>query len=141
MDPTDIATRVDGLLHEETQVSDRGVDLSLATVEAVQEPGRVDFGGGELTNAALASVETALRNPDDDYEWWNLDGGQYLITYNERVTAGPPLVCEPRHALRERGAFHPAIVVPPLGRVPLVVPDGGVRLKENARISTLRQLG
>lgn len=141
MEPAAIVDRVDGVLHEKTQVTDRGVDLSLATVETVREPGRVDFGGGELATATLSPVETALRNPDDEYEWWNLDGGQYLISYNETVTAGPPLVCEPRPALRERGAFHPTTVVPPLGRVPLAVPDGGIRLKENARVSTLRQLG
>ena len=138
MDPTSIATRVEGLLHEDTQVTDHGVDLTLAAVHAVREPGRVDFGGGELEPAELAPVDTQLRNPDDDYGWWHLSGGQYVITYNESVTGSAPLLCEPRTAVRERGAFHPTTVVPPLTRVPLAVPDGGIRLKENARVSTLR---
>ncbi|GAB6860705.1 hypothetical protein ACFR97_07770 [Haloplanus litoreus] len=53
----------------------------------------------------LLHAETQVR-PDDDYEWWHLDGGQYLIEYNESLTT-------------ER---------------PLSVSDGGLRLKESARL-------
>ena len=135
--PSDLTSHVDGLLHEETQVTDRGLDLTVDEVYVVDDPGRVDFGGGELEDATLEAHEMQWRNEDDDYRWWHLDGGQYLLAYNERLATDRPLLVQPRDALRERGAFHPSLRVESLDRVPLAVPPGGIRLKENARVSTL----
>lgn len=81
-DGTTITDRVDGLLHEETQIHDGGLDVTAADVLSVDQPGRVDFGGSELESAQLRSVETTYRQPDDDYAWWELDAGQYLVAYN-----------------------------------------------------------
>jgi len=137
MEPSDLTSYVDGLLHEETQVTDRGLDLTVSEVYVVENPGRVDFGGGELEDATLAPHEKQWRDEGDDYRWWHLDGGQYLLEYNERLATDRPLLVQPRDALRERGAFHPSLRVATLDRVPLAVPTGGIRLKENARVSTL----
>lgn len=134
-----LADRLEGLVHEPTQVHDDRVDLTVAEVYAVAEPGRVDFGGGELADSDLVAVETELRNPDDDYGWWHLDGGQYLLAYNERLTGDDPARLQVRRDLRERGASHPTLRLRDLGRVPLSVGGAGVRLKENARVSTLTQ--
>lgn len=83
-------------------------------------------------------VETERRDPDDDYGWWNLDGGQYLVEYNERLAAAEAMfVLQPHRALVERGAFHPTLHLNDLPRIPVSVPSGGVRIKENARVSTL----
>jgi len=133
----DLLDRVDGLLHEDTQVHDGGVDLSVGEMYAVTEPGRVDFGGGELDPAELTPHERVWRNEDDDYGWWHLDGGTYLLEYNESLDTDDPLVVQPRDALRERGATHPTVYVTDLGRIPLTVPDAGFRIKENARVSTV----
>lgn len=134
----DPETVLDGIVHAETQRESRGFDLTLAAVSRVERPGRVDFGGGELAPAETAGVETETRTPDDDYGWWNLDGGQYIIEHNESLTTTDVTVLlQPRTELLERGASHPTRRVTELGRVPLSVPDGGIRLKENARISTL----
>ncbi|MFB6123305.1 MAG: dCTP deaminase [Haloferacaceae archaeon] len=133
---SDLVAAVDGLVHEGTQVHDGRVDLTVSEVYDVERPGRVDFGGGELEPAATTPHETVRRNPDDDYEWWSLDGGQYLLEYNETLTG--PAVLQARTELLERGAFHPTRVVDDLPRVPLAVSGGGLRLKENARVSTLR---
>lgn len=133
----DLAERVDGIVHEETQVHEYGVDLTVADVFEVAQPGRVDFGGGELEPADLVPVETELRNEDDDYRWWNLDAGTYLVAYNESLTEGAPLRVQARRELRERGAYHPSVATTELGPMPLTVAEGGVKLKENARISTL----
>jgi hypothetical protein len=128
----DLVTRVDGLLHEETQVHEHGIDLT------VDEAGRVDFGGGELEPARTRPHETRKRHPDDDYEWWHLDGGTYLLAYNESLSTDWPLHLQTREAVLERGAAHPTRVVTSLPRLPLSVSDGGLYLKENARVSTLR---
>jgi hypothetical protein len=82
--------------------------------------------------------QTEKRDPDDDYEWWHLEPGQYLIEYNESLRDGD--LCfrlQTRDELLARGAFHPTLDVTDLSRVPLSVSDGGLLLKENARVSTL----
>jgi deoxycytidine triphosphate deaminase len=137
MRPSELTTLVSGLLHEETQVTDRGLDLTVNEVLRVETPGRVDFGGDELDGANLSVHEKVWRDEDDEYRWWHLDGGRYLVEYNETLAADRPLTVQTRDAVRERGAFHPTLELTELGRIPLSVAPGGLRLKENARISTV----
>jgi deoxycytidine triphosphate deaminase len=137
MRPSELTTLVDGLLHEETQVTERGLDLTVSEVLTVETPGRVDFGGDELDDANVRVHEKVWRDEDDDYQWWHLESGQYLVEYNESLTSDRRLTVQTRDALRERGAFHPTLEVVELGRVPLSVAGAGIRLKENACISTV----
>ena len=134
---------VSGIVHEPTQTEGLGVDLTLSDVYRVSGPGRVDFGGGELEPAELDPVETELRTPEDDYGWWNVEAGQYLIGYNESIEpAGDrSFVVQTRDEVRVRGGFHPTLHVAELRRVPFAVGGAGIRLKENARVSTLLELG
>ncbi|WP_340097884.1 dCTP deaminase [Salinibaculum salinum] len=129
---------VEGIVHEPTQTEGRGLDLTVAEVYEIAEPGRVDFGGGELEPAETTPAASEKRNPDDDYEWWNLDAGQYLLAYNESVSeAAMTFTLQTRNELLVRGAFHPTLDVTELPRVPLSVGGAGIRLKENARVSTI----
>jgi hypothetical protein len=137
MRPSELATLVSGLLHEETQVTDRGLDVTVNEVLTVETPGRVDFGGDELDNANLSTHEKVWRDDEDDYQWWHLEGGQYLVEYNETITADRPLRVQTRDEVRKRGAFHPTLELTELGRIPFTVATGGIRMKENARISTV----
>lgn len=139
----DITDYVTGLIHEPTQTDGPGLDVTASTIYSITEPGRVDFGGGELVSANLRPVETERRNPEDEYGWWNLEAGQYLLEYNERLDGKleETLVLQTRDAVRARGAFHPTLFVTSLEPVPLAVGDGGIRLKENARVSTLFDRG
>jgi hypothetical protein len=137
MSPDDLADRLGNLVHRDTQVHDRGVDLTVAAVHAVAGPGGVDFGGGELADATTHALDPARRDPADDYGWWTLGGGSYLIEYNETLTGDDPVSLQPRVAVAERGASHPTLSVAALPRVPLSVPPAGLRIKENARVSTL----
>jgi len=138
---TDLTAFVDGIVHEPTQTEGSGLDLTVSDVYEITEPGRVDFGGGELEPAATEPHPSTKRDPDDDYEWWTLDGGQYLIAYNE--TLSPPndvsLVVQTREELLARGAFHPTLHTQKLDRVPLSVGGAGLKLKENARVSTIQR--
>ena len=129
---------VDGLLHEPTQTEGQGLDLTAAEVDEVTGPGRVDFGGGELDPAAVEAHPTQKRDEDDDYAWWHLDAGQYLLEYNESLAVEDlELTIQARNELRARGASHPTLVVTDLDRVPLSVGGAGLLLKENARVSTV----
>lgn len=136
------ATHIDGLVHEPTQTEGDGVDLTVAEIREITGPGRVDFGGGELEAAATGPREREKRDPDDEYEWWSLDPGTYLVEYNESI-AGADLrfTVRTRTALLERGAFHPTLQVTSLPRVPLSVGGAGIRIKENARVSTVVDVG
>ncbi|SEO34549.1 hypothetical protein SAMN05216388_101190 [Halorientalis persicus] len=137
----DPARFVEGIVHEPTQTGDGGLDLTVADVYEVTAPGRVDFGGGELAPAETEPHPSQKRDADDDYEWWHLDTGQYLLEYNESVAADAPadrrFVIQTRDELLARGAFHPTLRVTELDRVPLSVGGAGLRLKENARVSTI----
>ena len=139
MQTTGLTAFVDGIVHEPTQAEGQGVDLTVTEIYEITAPGRVDFGGGELESADSEPHPSAKRNPGDDYEWWTLDAGRYLIEYNE--TLSPPedvfLVVQTRDELLTRGAFHPTRHTQELGRVPLSVGGAGLKLKENARVSTI----
>ncbi|WP_436926891.1 dCTP deaminase [Halosimplex amylolyticum] len=136
---TDLTAFVDDIVHESTQTEGRGLDLTVTEVHEVTTPGRVDFGGGELETADLAPHDRQYRNEGDDYQWWHLDAGQYLVEYNESLALPEDLVAtvQTRDAVRARGAFHPTLRVSDLDRVPLSVGGAGLRLKENARVSTV----
>jgi len=128
---------VSDIVHEPTQNTDEGFDLTVAEVSEIVEPGRIDFGGGELEPAGTTPHASAKRNPDDDYEWWTLREGQYLIEFNESLTDEATVTLQPRTELLERGATHPTLHVDELPRVPLSVGCAGLKLKENARVSTI----
>lgn len=134
-----LVSHVDGLLHETTQVHDGVVDLSVTEVFEVDAPGNVDFGGGELQPAEVVTVRTEQRHHSDEYGWWHLDAGQYLIEYNETLSLpeGQRAVVQTRDVVRQSGAFHPTLHARELGHVPLSVCESGIHLKENARVSTL----
>ncbi|OVE85701.1 dCTP deaminase/dUTPase family protein [Natronolimnobius baerhuensis] len=142
-DRNPIAEVVDNLIYEPTQVHEHGIDLTASAIYEVAAPGRLDFGGDELVDADLEPVETELHNPDDEFGWWSLEGGQYVIQHNEFLTdPDMALLLQPRNELLARGGSHPSVQVGShLPLVPLTVPDGGLEIKENARVSTLVALG
>ncbi|WP_226022082.1 dCTP deaminase [Halomicrobium salinisoli] len=128
---------VTDVVHEPTQTEGEGFDLTVAEVYEVVDPGRVDFGGGELEPAGTAPHDSAKRDPDDDYEWWHLGEGQYLLEYNESLTGDAAVTVQPRTELLERGVSHPTLRVDELPSVPLSVGGAGIKIKENARVSTI----
>lgn len=135
-----IETVVDGIVHADTQRHEAGFDLTAAKIYSLEAPGRIDFGGGELEAPTSEPIETVKRDPENDYGWWALDPGVYLVEYNEFLTldGDDRLLLQPRDALLAQGAFHPTLAVTSeLPKMPLTVADPGARIKENARVSTL----
>lgn len=139
---TELSDRIEGVLHEPTQVHDDRVDLSVADVKVVHEPGRIDFGGDELEAAELESVGTDLRTPGDDYGWYELQEDTYVVEFNESLAGDDPVLLQPRRELLARGGSVPTVRTDELGPVPLSVPHLAGRgdalgLKENARIASV----
>ena len=138
----DLTAFVDDLVYEPTQTDSPDLDLTVDSISRITEPGRVDFGGDELEAAQTEPVETEKRDQGDDYGWWDLSEGVYLVTYNETLKALEDVrfVLQTRRAVRTRGAFHSTVHLTgdqSLGPVPVTVGKGGIRIKENARLSTL----
>lgn len=140
LDLDDTRSNVDGLVHLETQQAEVGLDLTAGTVFRVTGPGSLDFGGGELEAAPREKVVPELRAEDDDYGWWELDAGTYLVRYNETLSLADGRVAHilPLERLLLAGASHPAFLADdprdPLETL-LRVGDQGCNLKENCRIS------
>ena len=134
---SDVSDYVTDIVHEPTQNDEGGFDLTVARVSEIVEPGRLDFGGGELEPAKTVPHASSKRNPDDDYEWWTLREGQYLLEFNESLTGEATVTIQPRTELLERGGTHPTLQVRELPQVPLSVGGAGLKLKENARVSTV----
>jgi deoxycytidine triphosphate deaminase len=138
-----LADRIDGLVHLDTQRAPDGIDLTVSGVFRTAGPGQLDFGGGEFEPAARERLEPDLADPSDDYGWWPLDEGAYVVEYNEaiRLGDGERGIVTPLERTLRAGAHHATAVVHgranPLQML-LVVPAGGCRLKENCRLSRLR---
>jgi hypothetical protein len=134
----ELETVLDGIVHGETQAGEDEYDLTTDRILRLQAPGRIDFGGGEMTEPETEPLDTKKRHAEDEYGWWNLEPGNYLLEYNEQLDLqSERVLLQPRPALAETGVSHPTMVVRELPRVPLIVPPSGARIKENARVSRL----
>ncbi len=67
-------------------------------------------------------------------------GGCQFVEYHEALNASIPGSLVPQPALPERGVGLPRVPVSTLLTVPLSTGEAGIRIKENARVSTLREL-
>jgi dUTP pyrophosphatase len=142
LSPDSLAEQLDGLVHLDTQRAPNGLDL---TVDAVYRPtgaGQLDFGGSEFEAAPYERLTPALDDPDDDYAWWTLDEGTYVIEYNESLTLDneQQAIVYPLERTLHAGAHHGTFVLDderdPIQTL-LVVGSTGCRLKENGRVSRL----
>ncbi|MFB6163474.1 MAG: dCTP deaminase [Halococcoides sp.] len=136
---TELVSVVDDIVHVPTQTEGAGVDVTVEEVLEITDPGRIDFGGGELDPAGIDPHDRQHRNPDDDYEWWHLDAGVYLVAFNESLSLPDDrlAVVQPRAELLARGGSHPTVRTDSLDRLPVTVGGAGLRVKENARVSTV----
>ncbi|MFB6290356.1 MAG: dCTP deaminase [Candidatus Bipolaricaulia bacterium] len=131
---------VEGIIHEDTQLAEKGIDLTVNKVKRVTSPADLDFGGGEEVRSKVEKIEPVKRSPEDNYGWWKLEGGIYIIGFNEELTVSEGLgFVVPLERLTSGGSFHPPLMV--LGKMDsnpvLYVNTSGLNLKENARISRL----
>lgn len=135
------------IIHEETQFPEnRNIAyITVSQVGKIIEPGSLDFGGSEYTEAEIHWLEPKARSDEDKYGWWNLQPGSYRVEFNEGVELpdGTGVLLQIWNSALENGVSHPTEVIT-RSRNPLTtqmrVSDGGVRMKENARLSELRLL-
>ncbi len=137
-----LAEQLDGIVHLDTQRAPEGIDLTVDTVYRTTGHGQLDFGGSEFEQAPHEPLTPVLDDPDDEYGWWMLEQGAYVIRYNESLTLedGQQAIVYPLERTLQAGAHHGMFVLD-AGRDPLesllVVSRMGCRLKENCRLSRL----
>lgn len=141
MEGEELLRKLDGIIHEETQVGNRGVDLTANKIFRPKSRGELDFGGSERKDTDLEKIDPEKRSKEDDYGWWELDEGLYQVELNEKVRANEEnggLIVPLKRTCRN-GAFHPALpAAEPLeGMLPLFIGPKGLSVKENARISKI----
>lgn len=134
--------QLDDIVHLDTQRATYGLDLTVEAVFRVTGPGQLDFGGSEFDEAARERISSELADPADDYGWWTLDAGSYLIRYNESLVLddGQAAQVYPHERLLLAGAHHPAFFLDePRESLEtlLLVGEPGCHLKENCRVSRL----
>lgn len=132
---------VEGIISDEKQVNDLSVDLTVKEVYELHTPGVMDFGGGEYVESGKHKLEPVKAMPDDDFGWWHLHPGVYLVTLNETIDSIKGLgLMSPHPRLLKCGATHSTLVVHEWKSeyiLPLSVGENGMEMKENSRISKL----
>ena len=122
-------------------VDARGVHLTAGHILWPRSRGHIDFGGSEMEPAGTHPVDPQPQNPGDEYAWWRLGEGEYIVRFNERIKEGAPaLLLTANERLVSCGCGLTATVCGP-GQVEsmLAVPACGVSIKQNARIALLRE--
>jgi hypothetical protein len=129
-----------GMISEKKQLGSHSIDLTVQSISRVEAGGSLDFGGSEFSGAITVELQPVKKQDDEEYGWWQLPVGVYLIKFNETIaTHGGGLVFVlPHERLVAAGSTHAAIAVEMLDgdvSVLMEIGMGGLSVKENARIS------
>lgn len=141
----EIAEMVEDFVHRETQIEEGSVILTTSKIEELVGSPDFDFGGDEYEDVEYQEVPLEKRDEGDEYGWWELDPGIYVVEFNEGV-----FVPEDRLAVLQgwwrltvNGVIQTTQTVrgdhPDFHQM-LRVTGEGASIKENARISELRAL-
>ncbi|KXB06980.1 hypothetical protein AKJ54_00905 [candidate division MSBL1 archaeon SCGC-AAA382K21] len=128
---------LEGIVYRDTQIKDDGVDLTVAKIFEPENRGEIDFGGSERSDAEISEIKPRLRNPKDDYGWWELEPGFYLISYNESFKTKRKAFLQPLPRLTRNQAIHTSGFLTKLTLIPLYVGENGMAIKENSRVSRI----
>lgn len=143
----DILDLTGNLIHEDTQVHKQHIDLTVAEVHRLIRAGSLDFGGSEFTPAESEPIDPEKLNPNDSYGWWDLKIDTYKAVFNESVEVpeNTIAVITPHIHAEKSGIIINTLYISAeddLDDLSMYfhVPVAGCKIKENARIATLRFL-
>ena len=145
LESKEILEQTSNIIHEDTQLHEQHIDLTVAEVHQLTEAGTLDFGGSEFTSAGTEPIDPEKRNPNDDYGWWDLKIDTYKAVFNETVEVpeNAIAVITPHSHAEEAGLIIHTLFISPEDdldglNMHFHVPVAGCKIKENARIATLR---
>ncbi len=139
---SEVTSNLGNVIHDETQQHDYETDLTVGAIFRVTGPGALDFGGSEYAEASRQALQPEKAAPDDKYGWWELEPGTYIVRFNETIRQQDRHIAfiQPHERLLLAGGYHPAYHLrdrrDQLETI-LIVGEGGLRMKENARLSKL----
>jgi len=138
---------LENVIHEETQFPEgRNVAyITVARIGKLSEPGALDFGGSEYSQAEVDWLEPEPRSDDDKYGWYNLEKGAYRIEFNESINLPDDtgVLLQIWEQALKNGVMHPTEVLTQPRKpafTQIYVDKPGVSIKENARLSEVRLL-
>jgi dUTP pyrophosphatase len=131
-----------GMISAKRQQHHYETDLTAGAIYRLTGPGAVDFGGSEEEPAPREMIQPKKKSPDDNYGWWELESGTYVLRFNEVAVLTESQIgfVQPHERLLRAGATHPSYYFREereLLETALTVGASGVRIKENARVSKL----
>jgi len=147
------------IIHEGKQFPE-GRSFAYLTVGRIGEfagIGRMDFGGSEYAEADVEWRAPVKKSSGDNYGWWHLTPGAYLVVFNEsvEVPAGKRLYLQIREKAARNAASIPFTILEGGGtaeekasrdglageleplRCTMFVSGAGIEIKENARLAQL----
>ena len=142
VDGSDIGGMVEDMVYREKQVMEKSFILTIDRIERIDGRAELDFGGGEYIGSDSKNLEPVKRSEDDDYGWFELEKGFYVIHFNERLELeeGVMGILQPWERLEMSQASHGSRAVTGILdelKVVLKVGEEGIAFKENARVSEL----
>jgi deoxycytidine triphosphate deaminase len=129
------------LIYGPKQLQSVSLDLTIKRIYHFLSQGALDFGGSEFNPSQKQVIDPRIED-DPKYGWWTLSEGSYLLEYNEVLSnLNYIAIVYPHSRLLITGCYHAPFVIPPSSesetiRGILIVGKMGVRIKENARVST-----
>ncbi len=127
------------LISEKHQVSDRSIILTVKSICETTKPISLDFGGSEYKEAEMKCLTPKKKKKSDEYGWWKLKKGDYIVEFNETVELRPNQFAI-LQAWEKNSLEHETKLI--LGKkenlkVRIYVDKEGANIKENARFSEL----
>ncbi|GAB4367923.1 MAG: deoxycytidine triphosphate deaminase [Calditrichia bacterium] len=140
IDPHSLENTISGLISAKKQIFDSYLDLTIGKLYRLKNSGQLDFGGSEFQPAQVEPCFPVKRNAEDNFGWWTLHEGYYLIEFNEsfQLSSNQIAVLQPHPHLLANGCSHPNLLFRTLNsdfRCPIWIPKIGIQIKENSRIS------
>jgi len=142
----DILSKLGNIVHADTQKHGHRIDLTLSEVHKLTGPGSLDFGGSEFREAPSEVVRPQKKQSDDDYGWWSLESGTYIVACNESIElddSGIAVVTPHPHSLKAGLTVNTTVIdagaTANTETITLLikVPEKGCNIKENARFASL----
>ena len=137
-----VAEVLKGLISEKHQRHHYETDLTVQGIFRLTGGGSVDFGGSEESVAPREEVPAVKQSPEDTYGWWELSEGSFVLRFNEvpALKGDQIAFIQPHERLVRAGALHASYYFREEREhleTTMFVGAGGVRIKENARVSKL----
>ena len=135
-----IAEFIERSIDKQKQTNTFAFELTAKSITQLEGVGKVDFGGNEFEWGQRSILSPKRFLPNDEYGWWKLTHGEYIVRFNEAIKLPPNTMgyILPLDRIAQNGAHHaPLLIQSAMEHVEILFQVGqiGIELKENARIS------